>query len=276
MQQIFSTIYVRPKLFSEERFCIGVLAISNNIPSILMSDRKMKIACSFIEASERKYVLKALKNLEKEFAGFNLNSAQLALFDSQITETYLKSLGKKKGLVEFSSPTASTKHIDSAYMEYLFKRYVDTRIESKKAKVISFKKKISDMMKLSGIEALKSPYYIKPNSNNSLLTEIKVDGAGINNSQTLNVISVIDFKSSITTLERKFYDLKRISEHFDSLQEELKLESVEYLVVANPPKSRAQEELYKNFKNNPKFEVGTLKDLNNFVRTNSQLHSINF
>ena len=92
MTNFFTLIYIRTNRFSDEKFCVGVLANIEGIPYFGFSQRKLIVALGYVNKNLIKAIKRSFGLLENDVNKIIRGEEALSLFDLPYTKHILEKL----------------------------------------------------------------------------------------------------------------------------------------------------------------------------------------
>lgn len=238
----FVLIYIKTNRFSDEKWCIGVLANFNGIPYFGYSSNKLTQALKYIDNKKHSAIRKSFKWLENEVNKYVKGEEVLPLFDEPYSKKVLERLTlKKRGMVTVSDLYPLESNID---FSLLYKKYVGEKWEIQshsKAQTLSFRKRFNQFIADNKFNKFYKKYTLKPQDYPDLISSIKVDLLKAENSFT--TFQMIDFSQSDLSIQRQMNQYKFIIQNLNQKAKELGLGIGRYYMVYENQKSPKKREV---------------------------------
>ena len=117
MSNFFTLIYIKTNQFSDEKFCVGILANINNVPCFNFSKSKLKIALGYVNKDAGKSIKRSLSILKDD-----VKNVELSIFDLPYSKKILNKLTlKKRGVVQYSELFEITSKVN---FDKLYKKFI--------------------------------------------------------------------------------------------------------------------------------------------------------
>ena len=123
MSNFFTLIYIKTNQFSDEKFCVGVLANIDNVPYFNFSKSKLKLALGYVNKD-------AVKGIKLSFSILkdDVENIELSMFDLPYSKKILSKLTlKKHGVVQYSDLFELTAKVG---FDKLYKKFVGETLKS--------------------------------------------------------------------------------------------------------------------------------------------------
>jgi len=262
MNNFFTLIYIKTNRFSEERFCVGVLANVDGAPYFGFSQTKLNVALTYVNKNIIKSIKRSFGLLENDVNKIIRGEEALSLFDLPYTKRILEKLTmKKRGVVQYSElfEMNKTPNFEKLYSKFIGEQWQLEKLKPKK-EVMSFKKRFYTFVMSNQFLSFTSKYKLKPNNYPLIYTPLTVDL--IKKDIQYTVYQTIDFSVSITTIQTTLnkFRLMRQSITQKSIKEGLK-DPIFYLVYESQMDKKKSTLIDKIKSNSVGFELVKMSEM---------------
>jgi len=258
----FSLIYIKTNRFSEEKFCVGIIANNEGVPYFGYSKSKLNIALSFCNPNLTKAIKYSFGLLANDVNKIINGEEAMSLFDKPYSKQILEKLTlKKRGLVQYSDLFDVNQSFDffKLYKKYVGEEWVNEKKDVKKKD--SFKKRFYRYVESKRkFDKFQKKSKLLPKDYSSIHVPLAVDL--IHKDKAYLVFQTIDFTASITSIQNSLNKFRLLRQ---SLSQNSDLEGLSkgryYLVYESPKDSTKRELVQKINKNAIGFELIRLSEM---------------
>jgi hypothetical protein len=250
MLNYFTLIYIKTNRFSNERFCVGVLANIDGIPYFGYSKPKLNIALNYTNKESVKSIKRSFGILENDVNRIINGKEALSLFDMPYSKKVLDKLTlKKRGLVQYSELFEIKKPVifSKLYVKFIGEEFkLNTGIPKKT--VISLKKRLFTFVQSKRYMSFKKRFKMTTDEFSSIYSPIIVDLVRKENCYT--VFQTIDFSLSISTIQKELNKFRLIRQSFAQKSESEGMGKGRYYLVYEGQNNLDKRSLISKIKEN--------------------------
>lgn len=278
MKAFISAVYLTPNPFSQEKICIGLIAVNSEGRVFFeKSEHKIKLANKFLKEDISSSIGNTLKLIGQKAEEANQASGKLFtqhLFNQDYF-TYLSQYSQ--GLLQFMEPKPFAGLIGQTKFNSLFESFVGEQLKEKATaapRKTSIKQKLQQQLKQANIEKADIIYEVPAHKIPTVYASIKVDLISKNGS----ILSVngMNFNESVNTINDHLQEYTTLAFGIDKLSTEYRLNHpTHYLITEAPEKGTEQYEIYQSLKND-KHSPFTLSTLDSLAAIEQKLQRENY
>jgi len=251
MTNFFTLIYFKTNRFSDEKFCIGILAHLNGIPHFGYSITKLNIASKYVNKDLSKAIKKSFLQLEKDVNKILNGQEALSLFDQPYSKKILSKLVlKKRGVVQFSE--LFELNPVSTDFNKLYKKFIGEpwRIHQKinQSYELSFNKRFFSFVANKKFDQFDKKYKLSPEEFPLVYGPIKIDM--FKKESFYTAFQLIDFTATLPSIQKSLNNFRLIRESLDEKANKEELSKGRYYLVYETPKDIVKRQLVKQIKQN--------------------------
>lgn len=245
MNNFFTLIYIKTNRFSDEKFCVGVLANIDGVPYFGFSQTKLNTALSYVNKNLVKSIKRSFGLLENDVNKIVRGEEALSLFDLPYTKRILEKLTmKKRGVVQYSDlfEVKRAPNFESLYSKFVGENWLLDKVKSKKEK-ITLKKRFHKFVTTKNYLTYSPKYKLIPSEFPLILKPFIVDL--IKKDVCYTVYHTIDFSLSISTIQSTLNKFRLLRQSIIQKSIEESLEEPIFYLVYESQEEKGKQELIK-------------------------------
>lgn len=250
MTNFFNLIYIKTNRFSDEKFCVGIIANLNGVPHFGYSVTKLNQALSYVNKDISKYIKRSFLVLENDVNKILKGEESMLLFDVPYSKKILDKLAlKKRGVVQYSEVIELKSAVD---FKKMMKKFVGINwsLNSKQNSTneLPFNKRFFAFVSSKKFNKFDKKYKLNPNNFPLIYTPIKVDL--IKKESYYTVFQTIDFSATLPTIQRALNNFRLIRQSLIEKANTDGLGKGRYYLVYESQKNQSKQNLIKEIKQN--------------------------
>ncbi len=250
MTNFFTLIYIKTNRFSDEKFCVGVLANIDGIPYFGFSQSKLNVALVYVNKNLIKSIKRSFGLLENDVNKIIRGEEALSLFDLPYTKRILEKLTmKKRGVVQYSElfEVKRAPNFEKLYSKFVGEAWQLDKTKSKK-ETITLKKRFYTFVSSKNYLSYSPKYKLLPSEYPHILKPFVVDL--IKKDTHYIVYQTIDFSLSITTIQSTLNKFRLLRQSITQKAEEEGLKNSEFYLVYEPQVDKVKQDLIEKVRLN--------------------------
>jgi hypothetical protein len=243
MTNFFTLIYIKTNRFSDEKFCVGVLANINGVPYFGFSQTKLNVALGYVNKNLIKAIKRSFGLLENDVNKIIRGEEALSLFDLPYTKHILGKLTmKKRGVVQYSDlyEVKREPNFEKLYSKFVGEPWQLEKIKSKKENV-TLKKRFHTFVSSKNYLSYSPKYRLLPVDYPLILKPFIVDL--IKKDTHYIVYQTIDFSLSITTIQTTLNKFRLLRQSITQKTQEDDLKAPVFYLVYESQTDKIKQEL---------------------------------
>ena len=250
MTNFFSLIYIKTNRFSDEKFCIGILANFNEVPYFGYSISKLNVALNYVNKDMGKAIKRSFGLLENDVNKIIKGEEALSLFDMPYSKKILQKLTlKKRGVVQFSDiiEVKTAPDFEKLYAKFVGEPWLLSKKKTK-VDVLPFKKRFYNFVSSNNFLSYTAKYKMQPNKYPLIYTPLTVDL--IKKDTHFIAYQTIDFSASLTTIQSTLNKFRLLRQSLNQKAKDEKLAEGKYFLVYESQADKSKIQLIEKIKNN--------------------------
>lgn len=250
MLNFFTLIYIKTNRFSNEKFCVGVLANLDGIPHFGFSVTKLNTALSYVSSDLSKSIKRSFNLLESDANKIIKGEEALSLFDVPYSKKILEKLTlKKRGVVQYSEIFELNNSTDFSklYKKFIGEDWILNR-KSVKKEELSLKKRFYNFVNTDKYKSYRKKYKLTIEDYPSIYVPMTVDL--VKKDSFYIVFHTIDFAASITTIQNALNKFRLIRQSLSQKSENEGLGKGRYYLIYENQTDDLKRVLIKKIKKN--------------------------
>lgn len=248
MTNFFTLVYIKTNRFSDEKFCVGVLANIDGIPYFGFSQSKLKIALSYVNKNLVKSINRSFGLLENDVNKILKGEEALSLFDMSYTKRILEKLTmKKRGVVQYSEifEMKRTPNFEKLYSKFIGE---DWQLDLSKSKIgsVSLRKRFNVLVFSKNYLSYSPSFKMLPSDYPVIIKPLTVDL--IKKDTHYIVYQTIDFSLSISTIQSALNNFRLIRQSINKKSQEDGLENAVFYLVYESQVDKIKQKLIEKIK----------------------------
>jgi len=256
MINFFTLIYIKTNRFSDEKFCVGVLANIDGIPYFGFSQAKLNVALGYVNKNMIKAIKRSFGLLENDVNKIIRGEEALSLFDLPYTKRILEKLTmKKRGVVQYSDifEVKRAPNFEKLYSKFVGEQWQLVKTKSIKEKV-TLKKRFHSFVLFKNYLSYSPKFKLSPDEYPVILKPFVVDL--IKKDTHYIVYHTVDFSLSISTIQTALNKFRLLRQCIiEKAKEEGLTDSVFYLVYESQSDKTKQKIIDKIKLNSNQFNL---------------------
>lgn len=248
MTNFFTLIYIKTNRFSDEKFCVGVLANINGVPYFGFSQAKLNVALGYVNKNLIKAIKRSFGLLENDVNKIIRGEEALSLFDLPYTKRILEKLTmKKRGVVQYSDlfEVKREPNFEKLYSKFVGEPWQLEKVKSKKESV-TLKKRFHTFVSSKNYLSYSPKYKLLPSEYPLILKPFIVDL--IKKDTHYTVYQTIDFSLSITTIQTTLNKFRLLRQSITQKTEEDNLKAPVFYLVYESQSDKIKQDLIAKVK----------------------------
>jgi len=243
MTNFFTLIYIKTNRFSDEKFCVGVLANVDGIPHFGFSQTKLNVALSYVNKNLVKSIKRSFGLLENDVNKIIRGEEALSLFDLPYSKRILEKLTmKKRGVVQYSEifEMQRTPSFENLYSKFVGEQWLLDKTKSKK-ETITLRKRFHTFISTKNYLSFSPKYKLSPIDYPLLLKPLIVDL--IKKDTRYVIYQTIDFSLSVSTIQTTLNKFRLLRQSIIEKSQQDGLKEAEFYLVYESQVDKLKKEL---------------------------------
>ena len=250
MTNFFTLIYIKTNQFSDEKFCVGVLANIDGVPYFGFSQSKLKVALGYVNKNLIKAIKRSFGLLENDVNKIIRGEEGLSLFDLPYSKRILEKLTmKKRGVVQYSElfEVKRSPNFEKLYLKFVGESWQLDKTKSKKENN-TLKKRFQTFVSSKNYQSYTLNYKLLPAEYPLILKPFVVDL--IKKDSDYIVYQTIDFSLSTLTIQTTLNKFRLLRQSITQKSQEDNLKEPMFYLVYESQTDKIKDDLIKKVKLN--------------------------